>query len=62
VVIRVVPATGFSPRDVRDMLAVAHDVLGEDMRVDWEVVESIPRTSRGKFKRFVRECDVPEPW
>jgi len=62
VVIRVVPATGFAPRDARDMLVAAHDVLGEDMRVDWEIVESIPRTSRGKFKRFVRECDIPEPW
>jgi len=62
VVIRVVPATGFAPRDARDMLVAAHDVLGVDMRFDGEIVESIPRTSRGKFKRFVRECDIPEPW
>lgn len=62
VVIRVVSAAGFESCDVRDMLAVAHDLLGDDMRVDWEVVESISRTSRGKFKHVVQECGVSEPW
>ena len=61
VVIRVVPAKGFLPGDMQDMLAVTRELLGEDMRVDWEVVKSIPRTSRGKFKHIVREHDVPEP-
>jgi len=62
VVIKVVPASAFVPSDMQDMLAVAHGLLGEDMRVDWEVVGCIPRTSRGKFKHIVREYDSPDPW
>jgi hypothetical protein len=43
---------------MQDVLAVAHELLGADMRVDWEVVQAIPRTSRHKFKHVVRECEV----
>lgn len=55
VVIRVVPMAGFAPSDVRGMVAVAHDLLGEEMRVDWEVVAAIPRLPSGKFPHLVRE-------
>jgi phenylacetate-CoA ligase len=55
VVIRVVPAPGFDPGSMEDVLRVAHALLGEDMRVDWELVESIPRTKLHKFKHVVRE-------
>jgi phenylacetate-CoA ligase len=58
VVIRVVPAPDFDPTSMHDVVRVAHDLLGEEMRVDWEVVDRIPRTSRHKFKHVVRECVV----
>lgn len=55
VVIRVVPAQDFDPTSMEDVLRVARDVLGSEMRVDWELVEFIPRTQSAKFKHVVRE-------
>ncbi len=55
IVIRVVPAADFDPASMVAVVAVAHDLLGRDMRVDWERVDAIPRTSRHKFKHVVRE-------
>jgi phenylacetate-CoA ligase len=58
IVIRVVPAPGFDRDSMEDVLNVAHELLGEEMQVDWELVEAIPRTSRHKFKHVVREIEV----
>ena len=55
IVLRVVPAEGFQPADMASMVTDAHDYLGADMRVDWEVVDHITRTSRGKSCSVVRE-------
>jgi len=55
VVIRVVPTPNFDPTSMEEVIAVARSVLGSDMIIEWELVESIPRTSRHKFKHVVRE-------
>lgn len=55
VVIRVVPTPNFDPTSMEDVIAAARSVLGSDMIIEWELVESIPRTSRYKFKHVVRE-------
>ena len=51
IVIRVVPANDFSPASMSAVVTVARELLGDDMRVDWELVEAIPRTSRHKSAR-----------
>lgn len=55
IVIRVVPSSNFDPASMEDVTAVARSVLGSDMVIEWELVETIPRTSRHKFKHVVRE-------
>jgi len=55
IVLRVVPAEGFQPADMAPMVTDARDYLGADMRVDWEVVDHITRTGRGKSCAVVRE-------
>lgn len=55
IVIRVVPTPNFDPASMTAVVTVARELLGDEMRVDWETVDSIPRTSRHKFKHVVRE-------
>jgi phenylacetate-CoA ligase len=55
IVIRVVPGPDFEPASMAAVVQVAHELLGDEMRVDWERVESIARTNRHKFKHVVRE-------
>ena len=57
IVIRVVPAPSFDRGSMEDVVRVAHALLGDDMRVDWELVEAIPRTRLHKFKHVVREYE-----
>lgn len=55
VAVRVVPEPGFAPQDMAGLLATARTLLGPRMRVELEVVASIPRTMSNKFKHIVRE-------
>ena len=55
--IRVVPAPDFDPESMNEVLAVASKLLGDDMDIKWQLVDTIPRTSRHKFKHVVREFD-----
>lgn len=52
VILRVVRAADFTVRDERLLLAEAQARLGDDLLIDVEYVESIPRTASGKL-RFV---------
>ncbi len=58
VVIRVVPTVDFDRESMSQVLHVAHGLLGEEMHVDWELVEEIPRTKLHKFKHVVREYSL----
>jgi phenylacetate-CoA ligase len=51
--VRVVPAAGFGPDDVRDVIARMKQRLGVEMAVSVETVEEIPRSRSGKFQAVV---------
>lgn len=57
-VVRLIPRAeyndGFGKQLVRDLKAR----LGEDMRVEIELVDSLPRTARGKFKWVISEVKL----
>lgn len=52
-VVKVVPTPGFSEADIQDIQARMHQRLGKNVNVVIEQVESIPRTSAGKFKAVI---------
>jgi phenylacetate-CoA ligase len=56
ILVRVVPGEGFGPTQAGLLTTRIKDRLG-DMNVRLEEVESIPRTSRGKFRAVI--CDLP---
>lgn len=53
--IRIVPGGRFSDGDREHLLRELRARLGEDMRIDIELVDELPRTSRGKFKWVINE-------
>lgn len=55
IIIRVVPADNFDKSSMKDVLLVARRLLGDEIKISWAIVDSIPRTSRYKFKHVVRE-------
>ncbi len=57
VIIRVVPLPDFDAASMEDVVATARHLIGEDVTIAWEVVDSIPRTNRHKFKHVVREFE-----
>jgi len=52
-VVKVVPTPGFSDADIQDIQARMHQRLGENINVVIEQVQTIPRTSAGKFKAVI---------
>lgn len=57
VTLRVVPEAGFGPQTEADLSGRLRDRMG-DVRISFELVPEIPRTSRGKFRAVV--CELPE--
>jgi phenylacetate-CoA ligase len=55
--IRIVPGGAFGDKDRSHLMRELRDRLGEDMRIDIECVNELPRTSRGKFKWVVSLVD-----
>jgi phenylacetate-CoA ligase len=55
--IRIVPGGAFGDGDRNHLLHELRARLGEDMRIDIECVEELPRTARGKFKWVISEVD-----
>jgi phenylacetate-CoA ligase len=53
--VRIVPGGGFSEADRSHLVRELKARLGDDMRVDIEIVDELPRTSRGKFKWVINE-------
>lgn len=56
ILVKVVPSDGFGTREGDLLTTRIQDRLG-DMNVRLEMVASIPRTSRGKFRAVI--CDLP---
>ena len=48
--IRLIPGPGYGQKEAQHLVREFKARLGDDMRIDIELVESLPRTSRGKFK------------
>ncbi len=53
IVVRVVPARGFSPTDADEIARRVRDRVGRDMSVTVETVLAIPRGANGKFRAVV---------
>jgi phenylacetate-CoA ligase len=53
--VRIVPGGRFNEGDRSHLVRELKARLGEDMRIDIEVVDELPRTSRGKFKWVVNQ-------
>ncbi len=53
--VRIVPGGRFSQADRAHLVRELQARLGDDMRIDIEVVSELPRTSRGKFKWVVSQ-------
>jgi len=51
--VKVVPATGFSSSDIQDIIKRVKQRLGPTVHVSVQTVDSIPRTTAGKFRAVV---------
>jgi phenylacetate-CoA ligase len=53
--VRIVPGGRFNEADHAHLVRELKARLGADMRIDVEIVDELPRTSRGKFKWVINE-------
>lgn len=56
--IRLIPRAEYSEKDAHHLVRELKARLGADMRIDIELVDSLPRTARGKFKWVISEVDL----
>jgi phenylacetate-CoA ligase len=56
--IRLVPRPEYTDQDANHLVRELKARLGSDMRVDIELVDTLPRTARGKFKWVVSQIDL----
>jgi phenylacetate-CoA ligase len=56
--IRLIPRPEYSDKDAQHLVRELKARLGDDMRIDIELVETMPRTARGKFKWVVSEVEL----
>lgn len=57
-VVRLVPRPEYSEKDAQHLVRELKARLGNDMRVDIELVDSLERTARGKFKWVISQVDL----
>lgn len=55
--IRIVPNAQYRPADAQYLIREFKARLGDDMQIEIEVVEKLPRTKSGKFKWVISEVD-----
>lgn len=55
--IRIVPGGSFGEAERGHLIRELRARLGEDMRIDIELIQELPRTSRGKFKWVVSQVE-----
>jgi phenylacetate-CoA ligase len=51
--VKIVPAVGFGPEDVQDIIHRVQQRLGWEVKVSVETVKTIPRTKAGKFQAVI---------
>jgi phenylacetate-CoA ligase len=57
-VIRIIPRPEYSANDSAHLVRELKARLGEDMRIEIEMIESLPRTASGKFKWVISQVDL----
>jgi len=62
IIIDVVPGPNFKPESMKKVLEKAHEFLGDEMNIEWRIVESIPRNPNShKIKHVVRNPKIGKP-
>jgi len=56
--VRIVQRPGYTEQHTAQILANLRERLGDDMRVELEPVEQIPRTANGKFRYVVSKVPL----
>jgi phenylacetate-CoA ligase len=56
--IRLIPRTDYTEKHGQNLVRDLKTRLGEDMRIDIELVEEMPRTARGKFKWVISQVET----
>jgi phenylacetate-CoA ligase len=56
--VRLIPRPEYAEKDAQHLIRELKARLGNDMRIDIELVDSMPRTARGKFKWVISEIDL----
>jgi phenylacetate-CoA ligase len=56
--IRLIPRDDYTVKHGQNLVRDLKERLGADMRIDIELVETMPRTARGKFKWVISEVDL----
>lgn len=59
--LRIVPGPNFSEADKAALTRELRRRIGNDMRIEFTLVDSIPRASSCKFKAVVSEIEIPRP-
>ena len=57
-VIRLIPRAEYTQKHADQLVRDLKARVGDDMRIDIELVEELPRTARGKFKWVISEVDL----
>ena len=57
-VIRIIPGPDYSEHDSSHLIRELKARLGEDMRIEIELTDGLPRTASGKFKWVISEVDL----
>lgn len=58
IIVKIVPRTDFSDADVNHLVTELKARIGDDTTIDIEIVDSLPRTSRGKFRWVISEVPL----
>ena len=61
ILVKVVPIGDFGAPDVQEIIHRVQQRLGEDVRVDVEIVSEIPRTKAGKFQAVISNMTKASP-
>lgn len=56
--IRLIPRPEYSEKDAQHLVRELKARLGDDMRIDIELVDKLERTARGKFKWVISQVDL----
>jgi len=56
--IRVVKTTRYSNEDEEELRSKIQNATGGGLRIEFDYVDSIPRTERGKYRLFIQKLPI----